>query len=262
MKSWETFENELWEQGASFLAQLLPCADLALALAGSNQSIGELAASRRDEAGDSRYGGSQFGGAFARSEGGMASPRESLVAPQYPTQQRGSYAGSLNTLGQFGGEGGSVYGHQQQGHQSMSQSAFGSGYFGGEHQRSGSNPTLNDFGGNRPISAMPTPLGVQLGYLPTEEVIVADVHASASPCALPLRNCPLTRLAPVLASADLTTLTKKGVRNDLEGLCASPRLAGRWADADEPSCCTDGVELSGATKTLVNRQIELALGLA
>ncbi|KAL8280137.1 hypothetical protein RQP46_007467 [Phenoliferia psychrophenolica] len=206
LKSWETFENELWEQG-------------------SNQSIGEIAAGR-EERGDSRYGGeSVYGGgqsAFARSEAGMHSPRRSLMAPEYPQQGQGgrqSFAGSAHTLGQFGGEG-SVY------QQAPSQSAFGSGYFGGaggEHQRSGSNPTLNDFGGTRPISAMPTPHGVVLGYIPTEEVIIADVHA-------------------ILASADLTTLTKKGVRTDLEALY--------------------GLDLNGATKALVNREIETCLGLA
>ncbi|KAM0754954.1 translation initiation factor IF-2 [Meredithblackwellia eburnea MCA 4105] len=210
LKTWEAFENELWEQG-------------------SNESIGELAA-RREDGGDSRYGGeSVYFAAGARSEGaGTPSPRRSM-------------AGGLDIQSQHGGNH-SPYGHSPQpsmqtlalggpfqdsasmyGFRSGPGSAVGSQYGGmGGGMHSGSQLGLPDFS-NRPMSAMPTPqLGAPLGYLPQDDVIVADVHA-------------------ILASADLDTTTKKTVRQQLEAIY--------------------GVEL-GDKKGLVNRAVESALGLA
>ncbi|KAL8293373.1 hypothetical protein RQP46_000074 [Phenoliferia psychrophenolica] len=206
LKSWETFENELWEQG-------------------SNQSIGEIQANLREERGDSRYGASQYGEVpSTRSElGKQQSPLRSpgLTPPEYPRQRSARL--SLAVRDPFG-DSNPTSPVNSSPDRNPRESGTSSGYFAGgvaEHRLTATSLALNDFGA-RPLSAMPTPLGVQLGYIPAEEVIVADVRA-------------------ILAASDLSVLTKAGVRKDLEVIY--------------------GVHLDGQTKAFVNRQIEQALGL-
>ncbi|KAM0788255.1 hypothetical protein ACM66B_001406 [Microbotryomycetes sp. NB124-2] len=171
LKTWQDFENELWEQG-------------------SNRSIGEIVASKQQEAGfdDDEYG--QLVG-MDRAD----SPRSHV----YDAQSHSG--GSQLRLQQFGSHG-SLY--DMPGQQS----------FYGEYGHPA--PASSAF------SASPRPMSpFNVVCLPDDSQIIADVQN-------------------ILATADLTTLTKKQVRQELEE---------RY-----------GVTL-GDRKALVNQAIEQQLGL-
>ncbi|BGP14296.1 hypothetical protein JCM10213_007731 [Rhodosporidiobolus nylandii] len=219
LKDWQTFENELWE-------------------AGSNASIGEIIEAGKAEAA-SAYG--QPYGAASIRDGGMHYGAPSL-------------AGSLQALSQYqGGVGptGSVYGGAgyaqpdvyhpgtvgrrgsttsyfaanalaQAGMQHGSGSQLGFDGLGGPPRPSHSYSPSN--GSPRAMSPAPSAaLGAFLpGQVPSDDVLIADTHA-------------------ILAQADLQTVSKKGIRAELER---------RY-----------GVELGGREKQLVNRTIGQALGL-
>ncbi|GAA6027812.1 hypothetical protein JCM8097_001730 [Rhodosporidiobolus ruineniae] len=217
LKSWNDFENELWE-------------------AGSNQSIGEIIEAGKQEEAASAYG-QPYGAASVRDGPGG----------HYGTP---SFAGSLQALSQYQGQpAGSVYagaaGYAPSGLYNpgtAGQRGSTTSYFAAnalaQHHGSGSQLGLDDFaaprpshsyspsGAGSPRAMSPAPsaaLGAfAAGGIPSDEVLIADTHA-------------------ILAQANLQTLTKKGVRQELER---------RY-----------GAELGGREKQLVNRVISEALGL-
>ncbi|KAI5481543.1 chitin synthase, glycosyltransferase family 2 protein [Pseudohyphozyma bogoriensis] len=199
LKSWQDFENELWE-------------------AGSNHSIGSLIENSKQEAEVlSNYGQeSIYPGAYQGSNPSASPFGSRSFGADQPTHVMGrpSFGGSYQTLDPFAGGRAtpSVFGGQ----------SMTSGYFNRPY---GSNPTLNELA-NRPVSyatnILPTSRSTSpMGALPSDNQILVDVNS-------------------ILASADLTTVTKKGVRTELEQLYGCPL---------------------GDKKGYVNRVIEAALGL-
>ena len=216
LKSWQEFENELWEQG-------------------SNQSIGELLAEgHKDAAGDSRYGAeSMYGGEVAVPYGTVA--RESPSLSQHNFNQfehQSQYSPAFGGQSQFGG---SALNLQHMGQMPMaaargSMMSLGQGsmpvarrdsYFS-QGSGMGMGMGMAPMGMHASGSQLGLAQAGAFGQLPGDEQIVADTQR-------------------ILGSANLQTLTKKGVRQELEAQY--------------------GCEL-GDRKQLVNGCIEETLGLA
>lgn len=226
LKSWQDFENELWEQVRRSL-----CSRTRLTAGqGSNRSIGSLIAASKREEDQSRYGRDSAYG--APSMAGFDSPRRSLAYDRQSSQLGNhSRGGSAQYLGQSGSQFGDG-------------SPRNSGFFAA-HERSGSNLALDEFGrsgsamgfaGQQSRSQSPGPRG--FGQLPPDHIIINDIQTSTcSPAPFPAS----TDTYAVLSSANLQTLTKKGVRQELEAMY--------------------GCSL-GEKKGMVNNTIEAALGLA
>ena len=246
LKSWQDFENELWEQVRRSIPSSRTTVD-EFASQNSNQSIGSLIAASKREDNDSRYGrDSTYNMAPSVSYGGNGgedSPRRSLAFDrQSQFGPRSNNGGSQYQ--------GSNYGGTQYGNSGEESPGANSGFYdNGTHTRSGSNLAMNeDFGHSRPPSMAFTntrnsramsPGPRNFGQLPPDHVIINDIQISQSPCLSSLPLCTDTIVA-VLASANLQTLTKKGVRQELESMY--------------------GLSL-GEKKAMVNSTIEAALGL-
>ncbi|GAA6024747.1 hypothetical protein JCM10207_008883, partial [Rhodosporidiobolus poonsookiae] len=237
LRSWNDFENELWE-------------------AGSNQSIGEIIQASRHEDATSAYGQPYGAASLYGGQGGhygAPSLAGSLQAlSQYNTPQ-GAYPSGLSNIYPAAGTGGagrresttSYFAANALAAAGVPQGAPGAGgsqlggyggrmsmddfaHLGGAPRPSFGHSPTGSRGGSRAASPSPShalalaSMGQQ-GRLPPDEQLVADTHA-------------------ILAVADLQTLTKKGVRQELER---------RY-----------GAELGGREKALVNGVISQALGLA
>lgn len=108
--------------------------------------------------------------------GGHVSPRRSLAFDRQSQFGSQSFIGSGNQLGQTG----SMYGNQQGG----TQSPTNSGFFGA-HERSASNLGFDDFGsqagsrafGTAPRSMSPGPR--MFGTLPADYIIIGDIQTSS-----------------------------------------------------------------------------------
>lgn len=214
LKSWQEFENELWEQG-------------------SNQSIGELlAAGQRD--GDSRYGAESMYGMevpvpYGASRGSPSLSQHNMM--QFDGQSQ--YGGGMGGQSQYGG---SMLGLQQQGGMMPSAVSRGSMMSMGQGSMGGRRDSYMSQGtgmmGGMGTHGSGSQLGLAqygagggggaYGQLPGDHQIVADTQR-------------------ILAGANLQTLTKKGVRQELEAMY--------------------GCEL-GERRALVNGCIEETLGLA
>ncbi|SCZ93412.1 BZ3500_MvSof-1268-A1-R1_Chr6-3g08643 [Microbotryum saponariae] len=212
LKTWQDFENELWEQG-------------------SNESIGEMIAKREEAAydGENRgqsqvYGhsGGGGGGEYYESNPFLGSGSQ-LGGSQAPPafSSRGSLLDAMTGASPYVGATTTGMGARQMSGFPLDAMSEGPGGFAGSTRGVG---------------------------LPSDERIVADTQVSEleEPLGVVLGSFALTltpvvsRLCAVLASADLSTLTKKGVRQELEKLY--------------------GCDL-GARKALVNQTISEGLGL-
>ncbi|KAK4058243.1 hypothetical protein OIO90_000399 [Microbotryomycetes sp. JL221] len=182
LKTWQDFENELWEQG-------------------SNRSIGEIVASKQEEA-----GGDDYGYELPYTDR-PESPRSRLYEHQ----------------SQFGGSSQALATHRFGSHGSLYDATMSAGgqqpmsfYGAGASSEYVARPPSTAFSSSpRPMSPFNMP------GLPDDHHIVMDVQN-------------------ILATADLSTLTKKQVRQELEERYGMPL---------------------GDRKMLVNQTIETHLGL-
>ncbi len=221
LKSWQEFENELWEQG-------------------SNQSIGELLAEGQRD-GDSRYGAESMYGL----EKEVPVPYGALSARGSPSLSQHNFMqfDNQSAYGAGGGiAGGSQYGGSMHNLSQMgmmmpaqargSMMSMGQGSMAGAGRRDsyfsqgtgmgGGGMGMHGSGSQLGLNQLAGGGAVPFGQLPGDQQIVADTQR-------------------ILAQANLQTLTKKGVRQELEALY--------------------GCEL-GDRRQLVNGCIEETLGLA
>lgn len=206
LKSWHEYENELWEKGSNAsIGQLLAEKEEAALLNGGNGGYGPA----RNEG--SIYGhesvmGLQYGGPGSRprtpmSEFGARSFHQALNSYSAPPMP--GYA----TPG--GGYARSTVGSMHQVPSGYPSGSYGSQYFnpgqeGYEMGPAGMNPfqpthqSYQSLGGAQSMLGMPVMHSFgQPGQVPSEEQLEMDIRA-------------------ILARADLQTLTKKGVREELE----------------------------------------------
>jgi chitin synthase len=184
LKTWQDFENELWE-------------------AGSNKSIGSLIEAGKRDDNDSRYG----------RESVMVPTRSAAFGGQ-PHAGQQSFRGSKDAFSNSGSAYGTVRGlTKEEGSQS--------GYFEVPQSQSPGVYGMQEYGG-RPLTGYTVASTAYVpGTLPPDEVIQSDIQN-------------------LLAASNLQTLTKKGVRDELEARYAAPL---------------------GDRKQMVNQTIDIALGL-